>query len=67
METKPFRVTKAAGTHVAGERVRDADIKAGKKPLHLTASQAEHELRNGHIIPFVEKVERESGDGKKKT
>jgi len=53
---KPYRVTPLAGTHVAGARVRDADILAGKKPLMLSEAAAEHPLRQGAIVPFEDEA-----------
>ncbi|WP_153245849.1 hypothetical protein [Microvirga brassicacearum] len=43
-----YLVTELAGPFVAGRRHRN-------QPLDLTASQAEHELRLGHIRPEAAK------------
>ncbi|MDQ0301360.1 hypothetical protein [Ancylobacter polymorphus] len=51
---KPFRVLPSAGSHVAGQRIRDAEILAGRAPLMLTDAQAEHPLRQQVIEPFGE-------------
>lgn len=55
-DLKPFRVLPAAGTHVAGARIRDPEILAGTKPLMLTDHQAEHPLRQGVVEPFVDRA-----------
>ncbi|MFC5509269.1 hypothetical protein [Bosea massiliensis] len=52
MDKKPYMPTDPKATHVAGQRIR-------KLPIHLTASQAEHELRVGAITPFVERAEKQ--------
>lgn len=52
-EKHPYLLTERAGPWVAGMRVRDADVRDGKKAVWLTDSQAEHEVRNGTITKMV--------------
>ena len=50
----PYRVTPNAGSFVNGQRIRDAAVLAGKSPLMLSEAEAEHPLRQGYVVPFVE-------------
>lgn len=55
-----FYLTDKAGQFVAGVRIRDPEILSGNKPIMLTESEAEHELRSGTIRRAATKPARGS-------